>query len=249
MEFPEPLISTPRRAGSVTVLTGSGISAESGVPNFREAQTGLWSSYDPQELATPDAFQRDPRLVWEWDTWRRMLVEKARPNAGHLALASLQKRIETFTLITQNVDGLHQRAGSEDVLELHGNIRRSKCSEESIFVELPESGEAPPACPRCGAPLRPDVVWFGEALPHEHLERASAASRACELFLSVGTSSLVHPAASLPYEALSSGVQVVEVNPDRTPLTADATYSLRGRAGEILPDLLRVAFEPGDRSR
>ncbi len=117
MEFPEPLISTPRRAGSVTVLTGSGISAESGVPNFREAQTGLWSSYDPQELATPDAFQRDPRLVWEWDTWRRMLVEKARPNAGHLALASLQKRIETFTLITQNVDGLHQRAGSEDVLE------------------------------------------------------------------------------------------------------------------------------------
>ena len=223
-------------------LTGSGISAESGVPTFRDAQTGLWSRYDPQELATPEAFARDPELVWKWYAWRRSLVEGAKPNAGHRALADLERRTPAFTLVTQNVDGLHQEAGSANVVELHGNIRRSRCPAENVPVEADHTDHLPPLCPNCGSPLRPDVVWFGESLPVAELEAASEAARSCDVLLSVGTSGLVYPAASLPYEALENGAVVVEVNPDRTPLSASAHYSLRGRAGEVLPGLVRAAF-------
>jgi NAD-dependent protein deacetylase/lipoamidase len=245
-DFPSDLIQTLRDAGRVVALTGSGISAESGVPTFREAQTGgLWARYDPQQLATPEAFASDPRLVWEWYEWRRNLVTDAEPNPGHRALAELERQIPDFTLVTQNVDGLHARAGSRNVVELHGNILRSKCSLEGEVAEPEEHDDSiPPHCPRCGAFLRPDVVWFGEMLPVQALETASEAARRCDLFLSIGTSSLVHPAASLPYEALESAATLVEINPSQTPLTQHANFVLQGRAGEVLPNLLRETFGP-----
>lgn len=222
----------------MVALSGSGISAESGVPTFRDAQTGLWERYDPLELATPEAFARDPSLVWEWYEWRRGLVANAGPNPGHRALAELERRIPGFTLVTQNVDGLHQRAGSRNVIELHGNIMRSRCSAEGVIVREYEREDTPPRCPGCGAFLRPDVVWFGEMLPLGVLEVASEAARGCDLFLSIGTSSLVYPAAALPYEALENGATVVEINPTLTPLSANANFALRGPAGQVLPDLL-----------
>jgi NAD-dependent deacetylase len=236
---PPALISALRSSSRTVVLTGSGISAESGVPTFREAQTGLWERFDPQELATPEAFERDPELVWDWYAWRRTLVAQAAPNPGHLALAALQGSGQRVTLVTQNVDGLHQRAGSRDVIELHGNILRTRCSVEGVDVEKYEASESPPVCPSCGAPLRPDVVWFGETLPPGALDVASEAASGADLFLSVGTSSLVYPAAALPYEALESGATLVEINPEETPLTPHADYALRGPAGEVLPRLIQ----------
>jgi NAD-dependent deacetylase len=247
LEIPPELAASVREASSIAVLTGSGISAESGVPTFREAQTGLWERYDPQDLATPEAFDRDPRLVWEWYEWRRKLVSEAEPNPGHLALARLERRVSDFTLVTQNVDGLHERAGSRRVIELHGNIRRTRCSVEGTVMEPEETEAVPPLCPNCGAPLRPDVVWFGEMLPAGALEAASEAARGCEVFLSVGTSSLVYPAATLPYEALENGATLVEINPGETPLTRHADHVLRGPAGEVLPELVRGALSPPSR--
>ncbi len=240
---PESLVATLRDARSVAVLTGSGVSAESGVPTFREAQTGLWARFDPQELATPEAYARDPRLVWEWYTWRRELVDAAAPNPGHEALAEIERHVPQFVLITQNVDGLHRRAGSQDVVELHGNIRRSKCSREGVIAEPREDDTGvPPSCPRCGASLRPDVVWFGESLPADAMAEAFDAARTCDLFISAGTSGLVQPAASLPFEALNAGAVVVEVNPSETPLTRHADYALRGLAGEALPALVNAVY-------
>jgi NAD-dependent deacetylase len=213
------------------------------VPTFREAQTGLWERFDPQELATPEAFERDPGLVWDWYAWRRKLVAQAAPNPGHVALAEMQDFGQNFILVTQNVDGLHQRAGSRDVIELHGNIMRTRCSGEDVEVNQYEESESPPICLSCGAPLRPDVVWFGEMLPPGALEAASEAACGADLFLSVGTSSLVYPAAALPHEALESGATLVEINPEETPLTPHADYALRGPAGDVLPRLIRELSE------
>lgn len=243
VEIPQKLVEALSAARSVAVLTGAGISAESGVPTFRDAQTGLWESYRPEDLATPEAFARDPALVWSWYAWRRELVGGVEPNDGHRALAELEQRVPGFTLATQNVDGLHRRAGSRNVLELHGNISRTVCSFDYEAVE-PEGLEGePPLCPNCGAYLRPDVVWFGEALPVKAFERAREEASRSDVFLSVGTSSLVQPAASLPQAALSGGATVVEVNPEDTPLTPHAAYALRGAAGEALPALLAAAYE------
>ena len=240
--FHPDLLNALRRAGRVVVLTGAGVSAESGVPTFRDAQTGLWENFKPEELATPEAFRQNPKLVWEWYAWRREKVRSVQPNAGHKALATMAKRYAEFTLVTQNVDGLHQRAGSAGVIELHGNITRTKCFDEDIVVpEWSHTGEVPPRCPQCKGHLRPDVVWFGESLPEAAINEAMRASSACELFLSVGTSSVVYPAAMLPEIALRTGATVVEINPDETPLTAEATFSLRGPSGIVLPDLLRAA--------
>jgi NAD-dependent deacetylase len=238
-DLPPALISALRSSSQTVVLTGSGISAESGVPTFREAQTGLWERFDPQELATPEAFDRDPGLVWDWYAWRRKLVAQAAPNRGHVALAEMQDLDGSFTLVTQNVDGLHQRAGSREVIELHGNIGRTRCSVEGYEVGKYNESGSPPVCPSCGAPLRPDVVWFGEMLPPVALDAASEAVRGADLFFSVGTSSLVYPAAALPYEALENGATLVEVNPGETPLTPHADYALRARAGDVLPRLIR----------
>jgi NAD-dependent deacetylase len=244
-QFPPEIISLLHSAQRVAVLTGAGISAESGIPTFRDAMTGLWAKYDPQELATADAFLRHPRLVWEWYAWRRELVSMVMPNPGHLALAELEQMIPSFTLMTQNVDGLHQCAGSRNVIELHGNLRRVKCFKEGTAVPLPVNGpseEIPPHCPRCGAYLRPDVVWFGETLPQENLAAAWQAARRSQVFFSIGTSGLVQPAASLPFAALDAGAVVVEINAERTPLTEQATYSLPGQSGQILPSLVEAAF-------
>jgi NAD-dependent deacetylase len=240
---PRDLISALRSSSETVVLTGSGISAESGVPTFREAQTGLWERFDPQELATPEAFERNPGLVWDWYAWRRKLVAQAAPNPGHVALAEMQDLEQNFTLVTQNVDGLHQRAGSLDVIELHGNILRTRCSVEGVEVDEQEDSGSPPVCPSCGAPLRRGVVWFGEMLPPGALDAASQAARGADVFLSVGTSSLVYPAAALPHEALASGATLVEINPEETPLTRHVDYALRGPAGDVLPRLIRELSE------
>jgi NAD-dependent deacetylase len=242
--FPAELLDTLRVATRITVLTGAGISAESGIPTFREAQTGLWAQYDPTELATPDAFRRNPKLVWDWYAWRRTLVGQAAPNPGHYALAEMEKRVPGFSLITQNVDSLHQRAGSTNVIELHGNISRVKCAREgTIVTQWEDKGETPPHCPQCGGYLRPDVVWFNENLPVDTLQAAYESTGAAEVFFSIGTSALVQPAGSLPLAALQNGAIVVEINPTPTPLTERMTFVLAGKAGEVLPVLLRAVWE------
>jgi len=242
--LPAPLVTALREASHIAVLTGSGVSVESGIPTFREAQTGLWAQYRPEDLATPEAFERWPDRVWQWYAWRRSLVEAARPNTGHAALAELEGMVRGFTLITQNVDGLHRRAGSRDVIELHGNIMRTKCSAEGVIVDRWEDATGiPPGCPRCGAPLRPDVVWFGELLPARELARAHEAAADCQLFLAVGTSGLVHPAAALPMVAHRAGALVAVVNPDGDVplLSLPGVIQLRGASSAILPALVRAA--------
>ena len=233
------LVNALRGANFVTALTGAGISAESGIATFRDASEGLWARFDPRELATPSAFARNPKRVWDWYAWRRERVAEAQPNAGHRALAALERRAREFLLITQNVDGLHQRAGSRNVVELHGNIARVKCSRDGTLVERWEAKkDEVPRCPRCGAFLRPDVVWFEEMLPEDALAAAEEAARRCDVLLVVGTSAEVYPAAALPDSARASGAIVVEVNPNATALSAAADHVLRGAAGVVLPALL-----------
>jgi NAD-dependent deacetylase len=233
-----------KSATRIAVLTGAGISAESGIPTFREAQTGLWERFRPEDLASPDAFARDPKMVWDWYRWRRELVDRAEPNEGHRAITAIQQRVPGSVLITQNVDGLHQSAGSIDVIELHGSIRRVRCTgcnaKSTWFLE--DAGFTPTCS--CGAMLRPDIVWFGEMLPEEALTRAFAAAESCDVFLSVGTSNLVQPAASLPWIAASrhAFVAVVNVSMDGQ-VHADNVVHLTGRAGDILPRLIARAFE------
>jgi len=239
MTFPAELIRQLANAKRVTVLTGAGVSAESGVPTFRDAQTGLWANFKPEELATPQAFRRNPKLVWEWYEWRRKRVADVQPNPAHLALAEMDERFPHFQIITQNVDGLHQRAGSRNVIELHGNITRTKCFDEgTIISNWPDTSDVPPKCPNCGGLLRPDVVWFEEPMPEAEMERATQASTQCDIFFSIGTSAVVFPAASLPFEALRCGATTVEINPEPTPFTPEAHFALAGAAGLILPALL-----------
>jgi len=228
------------QARHVAVLTGAGISAESGIPTFRDATTGLWAKFDPMQLASEEGFRADPPLVWRWYAWRRGLVANARPNSGHPSLFSGQSRFESFELITQNVDGLHTRAGSQPI-ELHGNIMRTVCLTRCGFVEndpqrLPP-GE-PPRCPRCGDWLRPDVVWFGEMLDPATLRQAEEAAARCDLMLVIETSGLVYPAAALPAAALRSGAKVIIVNPQASELDEIATVVVRGTAAVELPALL-----------
>jgi len=245
--IPEELVRLLRSVRRAAVLTGAGVSQESGLPTFREAQTGLWAQYRPEDLATPEAFERNPQLVWEWYATRRLKAGEVKPNAGHYALAAMERYIPDFTLITQNVDELHQRAGSKNVVELHGNITRvrcSQCGQRFEEWEQPESG-APP-CPRCGAKLRPDVVWFGEVLPPYEWNRAMEAAKSCQVFFSIGTSGVVEPAASLPYLARLAGARLLEVNLNETPLTPYVDYFLQGKAGEVLPALVEQVWGEGE---
>jgi NAD-dependent deacetylase len=234
---------------SVAVLTGAGISAESGVPTFR-GPGGLWRSHRPEDLATPRAFQRDPNLVWEWYDWRRGLIGACQPNAAHHTLAQMESHWDDFVLVTQNVDGLHRLAGSQAVVELHGNLWRMRCTRgcrrtwEDRSVPL---REIPPRCPGCGALARPDVVWFGESLPEEALLAALTAARRCQLMLVVGTSALVQPAASLPLAAMRSGAYVVEINPQPTPLSDVVNESIREPAAVALPRWWRNRSAEGNR--
>ena len=232
-----------RNAERVAVLTGAGISAESGIPTFRDAQTGLWARFRPEDLASPDAFRRDPVMVWEWYRWRRGLVDGALPNAGHKAIAELQRRVADTVVITQNVDGLHQVAGATDVIELHGSIRRARCTQCTSKREwTADESSFPPYCD-CEAMLRPDIVWFGEMLPEDALDRAFAVTESCDVFLSVGTSNLVQPAASLPWLAAERGADVAIVNVSMEgQLHAPNVMHLTGKSGDVLPRLLQLAF-------
>lgn len=239
VELNDELIAAVRRSQRVVALSGAGISAESGVPTFRDAQQGMWAQYDPMELATPEGFARNPERVWSWYAMRRQQLAKVQPNAGHHALVSWERLRPGLQVVTQNVDGLHQKAGSSQVIELHGSIVRIRCSAEDRVVDdwQEQEGEVP-RCGQCAAHLRPDVVWFGEQLPPRAYAQAEQAVAAADLVLVIGTSALVQPAAQLPYQALQAGAVVVEVNPEETPFSADASFSLRGPSGKILPALL-----------
>lgn len=241
----EQLVPHLQRTRHLAVLTGAGISAESGLPTFRDPMTGLWAKYRPEELGTPQAFQQNPRLVWEWFAWRRELVQQAMPNPGHHALVALEQHIPQVTILTQNVDGLHQRAGSRTVIELHGNLNRIRCSVDDQPVETwPDTGEVPPRCPSCGGLLRPDVVWFGELLPKDAIRTALATTQQCDLFFSIGTSGTVEPAASFPRLALTEGATVLLLNLEVPNRSTPPLYYLNGPAGVLLPRLVELAF-PG----
>jgi NAD-dependent deacetylase len=229
-----------RTASRAAALTGAGISAESGIPTFRGAG-GLWRNFRPEDLATPGAFARDPKTVWEWYDWRRGLIRDAKPNLGHYALAQLERRMGgRFVLITQNVDGLHNRAGSERVLKLHGDIWWTLCTacgdvRSDFRVPLPE---LPPRCAACGGLLRPGVVWFGEPLPARTWEQAEEAARTCDVLIVAGTSAVVYPAASLAPLAKRHGARIIEINTEATPLSGEADLCLKGPSGEILPQII-----------
>ncbi|GAB1471085.1 NAD-dependent deacylase [Chloroflexota bacterium] len=243
MDFPAEFIRFLGAASRVVVLTGAGVSQESGLQTFRDAQTGLWAQYKPEDLASPEAFARDPKLVWDWYAWRRESVKGARPNPGHYALVEMEKHISQFTLITQNVDGLHRFAGSQNVLELHGNIQKVRCSDCGFFTEnWGDDNEHVPTCEKCGGLLRPDVVWFGESLPQTELEAAVTAARSCQVFISIGTSGMVQPAASLAHAARNNGSVVVEINAQATPLTSKVDFVFHGKSGEILPELFKAVW-------
>ena len=240
MNFPPSLIRSLRNAKSIVALTGAGISAESGLATFRDAQTGLWSKFKPEDLATAEAFQRDPKFVQDWYAWRRENALKAKPNVGHFALAKMEKHAPKFLLVTQNVDGLHARAGSKRIVELHGNIHRFRCFENNCASDNFDVDQQ--RCRSCDGHLRPDVVWFGEMLPVDALEIAISAAELCDVFFSIGTSSVVYPAADLWRRAKENGAVVIEINKDRTPLTPLADYSFLGKAGEILPALVESVW-------
>lgn len=247
-----------KRGSRVCALTGAGISAESGIPTFRDAQTGYWSNFDPKELATPEGFRANPQRVWAWYASRRNMAHTVEPNDGHRGLARLENRTGEFTLVTQNVDSLHARAGSRNVLEIHGNILRARCASGCMQVHRDDHGELAesvfaadaaantsdpeaitvPRCPRCGDYFRPDVVWFGEMLPEDALNEAFDAAARCEVFLLVGTSAEVEPAASLPVVAADAGAAVVEINPQATPVSSRAALSIRAGAGEAMSGII-----------
>jgi NAD-dependent deacetylase len=241
------IIQALQAATRVVVFTGAGVSAESGIPTFRDKQTGLWEKFDAAELATPDAFERDPPLVWGWYEWRRALVRNAEPNAGHRAIAAMETSVPHFTLVTQNVDDLHERAGSTNVTHLHGELSKPYCEacrqphfQPPGFSVFPKGGERidPPDCRSCGASIRPGVVWFGERLPEDAWGAARQATEQCEVFLCCGTSALVQPAASLVDIAIDAGATTIQINPNATGLDASVTVAIRGPSGTVLPQLV-----------
>lgn len=245
-------------AAKVVVSTGAGISKESGIPTFRDAMEGLWARFDPHALATEEGFRANSARVWSWYAWRRQRVAEAQPNAGHRALVGMEEIVPALTVVTQNVDGLHGVSGTSDLVELHGSLRRVKCLDAGHpyrgalppFAEGEE--QSPPPCPVCGSPLRPNVVWFGEALPRDATERAWQLAEECDALLLVGTSGTVWPAAELPLVARRAGARVIEVNPHPSELTHAADVFLQGPAGDVLPVLLdqmwRVVRERGSGS-
>ena len=244
--FSETLVRRLRQARRVAVLTGAGISAESGVPTFRDSD-GLWQQFNPEELANIEAFLDNPALVQGWYAHRRQVVEEVRPNAGHEALAALERWVTArggdFLLATQNVDGLHEQAGSERLVELHGSLRRSYCLRCHAEADATGTDGGPLTCGSCGGLVRPDVVWFGEALPEEAIARATQAATLADVYLSVGTSAIVYPAAGLPQIARQSGAYVAEINPEPSDIAWRLDEQVRGRAGDVLPDLLAAVTE------
>ncbi len=238
------LRDTLRRAESVCVLTGAGVSAESGVPTFR-GDDGLWKKFRAEELANFGSFMKNPDLVWEWYSYRRKLIHEVHPNMGHVALAAMETIIPDFTLVTQNVDNLHSKAGSQNVVELHGNITRSYCVQCGLSAgeSDQDTGNRVPRCKHCGGLIRPDVVWFGELLPQGAFQKAVEAAQRCDLFMLVGTSGIVYPAASIPGIARQNGAFVLEINQERTDLSPGMTETLLGPSGTILPELYSIMKE------
>lgn len=235
------------QAQKLVFSTGAGVSAESGVPTFRDAMDGLWEKFNPEELATPSAFKNNPKLVWDWYWYRRELVATKQPNPGHFAIAELENLLPNTVLITQNVDNLHQQAGSKDIVPLHGSLFSYKCFDNcqgeptQVDISTLTWTDAPPICPHCGVgKVRPDVVWFHEVLPEAHVNRAFELAKTCDVMILVGTSNVVYPAARLPIEALYQGAFVIEVNPIPTELTPRMSVYLQGKSGEILPQLVQA---------
>jgi len=241
MKISDDLLDIIAKSKNAAALTGAGVSAESGVPTFR-GEDGLWRNFRAEELATPEAFERDPKLVWEWYDWRRSLIAPLKPNPGHMSLVGFEKRFEQFTLITQNVDGLHRLAGSADPVEMHGNIWYTRCVDEGTVRENRETPlpRLPPLCPECGGMVRPHIVWFGESLQPSILEKAYKAAEEAEVFFIIGTSAVVQPSASLAGIAKNAGAIVVEINLESTPVTSMVDLSLKGPSGVILPELLKM---------
>ncbi|MFW6123791.1 MAG: SIR2 family NAD-dependent protein deacylase [Acidobacteriota bacterium] len=229
------------KANRIIVFTGSGISSESGIPTFR-GKDGLWKKFRAQDLTTTHAFSNNPKLVWEWYDWRRQLIAQKNPNPGHKTLAQWENLFSSFHVVTQNIDGLHQKAGSKKTIELHGNIWKLRCTKQGSVIEDHSCPlkEIPPKCQKCGALLRPHVVWFGEALDTDLLNQAIELSSRADLMFVIGTSALVYPAASIPVTAKESGVNIIEINPESTPLTPHAEVSLRGKAGRVLPEISEI---------
>ena len=247
----QALSAVLRSARRVVVLTGAGVSAESGIPTFRDALTGLWENYDAQALATAEAFRRDPALVWGWYEWRRAKVLRAEPNPGHRSIAALERLVPEVTLVTQNVDDLHERAGSASPIHLHGSLNQPRCfacARPHVFpLDVPDESEGgrslePPRCLHCGGRIRPGVVWFGEGLPDVAWKDAKAAVGACDLMLVIGTSGLVYPAASLPNFAAANGALIVQINPRPAELDVAGAERLVGAAGVILPALVAATW-------
>ncbi|MEO1289986.1 MAG: NAD-dependent deacylase [Chloroflexota bacterium] len=239
------------QAQVITILTGAGVSKESGVPTFRDALEGLWAQYNPAQLATPSAFEHNPKLVWDWYEWRRDLAGKVSPNAGHYALAELQQLKEHVYIITQNVDDLHEQAGSKDVIHLHGNIATHKCfancQGEPTLIDIRtlefDKEAGPPICPHCGAHVRPNVVWFQEPLPAKELNQAAEYTQICDLMIVIGTSGMVNPAAQLPEIAKMTGAKIIEVNPDDSMITPIVDIKLTGASGVVLPKVIEALDE------
>ena len=237
-----PAARAVARAKKVVVFTGAGVSKESGIATFREPETGLWARYDPMELATYEAYVRQPEFVWIWYEHRFGAAAAAAPNPGHIAIAELGRMLPRVSVVTQNIDGLHQRAGSSDVVELHGSMFRFKCLSERhtgfVFDDFAGQDEKPPRCPECDGLLRPDVVWFGEALPDDAIDRARELSASCDVMLVVGTSGVVFPAAAMPLIAKEAGATVIDVNPERDALAQRCDLFLKGPGGKVLPRLV-----------
>jgi NAD-dependent deacetylase len=255
VEIDQGLLDALQNAKHVLVFTGAGVSAESGIPTFRDALVGLWARFDPAALATREAFRRDPTFVWGWYEWRRMQVYNAQPNLAHRAIAELSAIVPKLTLVTQNVDDLHERAGSIEVIHLHGSLNKPRCFACARFAidPLPPPDEPiegrhlePPRCSHCGGKLRPGVVWFGESLPTQALAQSFAAAKDCDVLLSVGTSGVVEPAAQIPDIAWRAGATVVHINPDAKCVRNAREFWLGGRASEVLPQLLMQGFRPHD---
>ncbi len=249
--IPPTLLTAMRAARHIVVFTGAGVSAESGIPTFRDTLTGLWERFDAASLATPQAFLQDPELVWGWYEWRRMKAVQAQPNPAHLAIAALARHVPKLTVVTQNVDDLHERAGSVGAIHLHGSLHKPYCFDcgrppaKALGMPLePEGGRRlePPRCRHCGGRLRPGVVWFGESLPSDAMHAAFAAAQNCDVLLSIGTSGVVYPAAEVPILAWESGAVVVHINPQAVAHGEEREYTLAGAAGEQLPALVQQAF-------
>jgi NAD-dependent deacetylase len=230
------------RSAKLAVFTGAGVSKESGIPTFREPETGLWAQYDPMQLATPEAYRKDPAFVWSWYEHRFGVTADAEPNPGHLAIAELEQLLPGVVVITQNIDGLHQRAGSTQVIELHGSMHSFRCIDGQhrgyCWEDFADQEEKPPRCPKCGDYLRPEVVWFGEGLPPDAFNAAQRLSAGCDVMLIVGTSGVVYPAAAMPMIAKEAGATVIDVNPERDALAQTCDLFLRGPGGEVLPELV-----------